>query len=359
VDVQGGFWGQRLDTNAKVTLPHNLEFIEKTGRMGIFDRAAGTARDSSDTDVSVVDSDVHKILEGAAYTLQVRPDQVDVDEIAKKVARVIAAQEKDGFLCPRVTIDDTKELWENLRKSHVLYSAGHLFESGAAWKEATGKDDLLDASVRFADLIGERFGSDGVHEVPGHQGIEMALIRLHQATGEQRYLDLCRFFLDQRGHWHGGTERVRGAKPRGADYNQDRVPLHEAKEAVGHAVRATYTYAAMTDVAMICPDHGYDHALDALWEDVVARKMYLTGASATARYYDEGFGDPYVLPNADAYAETCGTIGTVLWAHRMALLHADATRGNTILCNPVRQRHRNAEARCGRAAAARGNRLPA
>ncbi|MCH7227011.1 glycoside hydrolase family 127 protein [Haloferula sp. A504] len=324
VSVEGGFWGPRIDTNATVTLPHNLEFIEKTGRMGAFDRAAGKPTDGTDNPVSVVDSDVHKILEGAAYTLQVRPDEVDADEIARKVARVIAAQEKDGFLCPRLTVDETRERWEDLRKSHVLYSAGHLFESGVAWKQATGKNDLLEASARFADLIDKRFGPDGVHDVPGHQEIEMALIRLHQATGEKRYLDLCRFFLDQRGHVHGGTERVRGPKPRSADYNQDRVPLKEATEAVGHAVRATYTYAAMADVARICPDHGYDHALDALWEDVVARKLYLTGASASAQFYDEGFGDPYVLPNADAYGETCGTIGTALWAHRMTLLRADA-----------------------------------
>lgn len=301
VSVVGGFWGPRVTTNATVTLPHNLDFIEKTGRMGTFDRAAGVAQAKPDNDVSVVDSDVHKILEGAAYTLQLRPGQVDPDAVARQVSRVIAAQEDDGFLCPRITVKGRESRWENLRKSHVLYSAGHLFESGVAWKQATGRDDLLNASVRFADLIDGHFGPGKVHDVPGHQEIEMALIRLHQATGERRYLDLCRFFLDQRGHLHGGTERVRGTKPREADYNQDRVPLKEAEHAVGHAVRAGYTYAAMADVARIRPDHGYDHALDALWEDVVARKLYLTGASATAQYDDEGFGDPHVLPNETAY----------------------------------------------------------
>jgi DUF1680 family protein len=324
VNVDGGFWGPRVTTNAMVTLPHNFEFLEKTPRMAIFDKAAGLTPEMDIGDSYVGDSDVFKIIEGAAYMLQLRPDEIDVEHVARQVERVLAAQEEDGFLCPRVTLKKSESRWDGLRKSHVLYSAGHLFEAGVAWHEATGKADLLDASARYADLIDDRFGPGKVHDVPGHQGIEMALVRLYRATGERRYLDLCRFFLDQRGHIHGGKERVRGEKPRSADYNQDRVPLTEAKVAVGHAVRAGYTYAAMTDIAALCDDDEYRRALDRLWEDVVGRKLYITGGSATAQYYDEGFGEPYHLPNDTAYCETCGTIASVFWCHRMALLHAHA-----------------------------------
>jgi hypothetical protein len=324
VTIDGGFWGPRITTNATATVPHNLAFLEKTQRMAMFDRAAGVDSTPFDGASYVGDSDVFKIIEGAAYSLQQRPEDIDLAELERQVGRVVAAQEEDGFLCPRVTLKNPDSRWEKLRKSHVLYSAGHLFEAGVAWRDATGRRDLLQASARYADLIDRRFGPGQVHDVPGHQGIELALVRLYRSTGERRYLDLCKFFLDQRGHVHGGNGGKRGEKPRSADYNQDRVPLVEAKHAVGHAVRAGYTYAAMADIAALCGDHGYRRALDRLWEDVVERKLYITGASATAQFHDEGFGDPYVLPNDTAYGETCGTIATVFWSHRMALLHEDS-----------------------------------
>jgi len=325
VAIEGGFWGPRIDTNAKVTLPNNLKFIEQTGRITTFDHAAGVSKAPADNAVSVVDSDVYKILEGAAYTLQLRPDHVDVAEISRQVGRVIAAQEKDGFLCPRITLRGKEFRWEDLRHSHVLYSAGHMFEAGVAWQSATGKKDLLDASKGFANLIDSEFGAKGIHEAPGHQEIELALVRLYRATGEEKYLNLCRLFLEQRGHIHGSKERISGVKSRSDDYNQDRVPLAEAKEAVGHVVRAGYTYAAMADIAALQDHDGFRGALDRLWDDVVGSKLYITGSSASAQYYDEGFGDPYHLPNETAYCETCSTISNALWAQRMALLHEDAS----------------------------------
>lgn len=324
VTIDGGFWGPRVTTNATVTLPHNFDFLEKTSRLKLFDQAAGVDSTPRGEDDQAGDSDVFKIVEGAAYTLQLRPKQIDAAYLARQVGRVIAAQHDDGFLCPRLDRKDAKSRWDEMRSSHVLYSAGHLFEAGVAWHDATGNSDLLDASARCAKLIDEHYGPDKVHDVPGHQEIELALAKLYRSTGDRRYLDLSKFFLDQRGQIHFWNHASPGMKPRAADYNQDRVPLIDASRAVGHAVRAGYTYAAMADIAALYDDHAYRDALDRLWEDVIGHKMYITGGSATAQYYDEGFGDPYHLPNETAYCETCGTIANVLWSHRMALLHADA-----------------------------------
>ncbi len=321
VKVTDGFWGPRVTSIARVTVPHNFKYYESTGRLPSFDRAAGIALEKSEGEVLAGESDVFKNIEGAAYSLQLRPELVDGKDLARQVGRVIAAQEDDGFLCPRFSIENREARWEDLRKSHVLYSAGHLLESGVAYKDATNDPDLLKASARFADLIDSRFGPGKILDVPGHQEIELALVRLYQATGGKRYLDLARFFLDQRGHPHAQDG---SPKTRADDYNQDRVPLADAEHAVGHAVRAFYTYAAMTDIAALCNDDNYRNALARLWKDIVGQKLYITGASATAQYHDEGFGDPYQLPNETAYCETCGTIASALWCHRMALLHADA-----------------------------------
>jgi DUF1680 family protein len=321
VKITGGFWGPRVTSIAKVTVPHNFKYYESTGRLPSFDQAAGINSGKLEGEALAGESDVFKNIEGAAYSLQLRPAEIDGKDLARQVARVIAAQEDNGFLCPRFSIGNRESRWDDLRKSHVLFSAGHLFEAGVTYQDATGESNLLKASARFADLIDSRFGHDKVRDVPGHQEIELALIKLYQATGEKRYLNLCKFFLDQRGHPHA---RDQSGKTRSDDYNQDRVPLADAEHAVGHAVRAFYTYAAMTDIAALCDDKKYRDALDKLWQDIVGQKLYITGGSATAQYYDEGFGDPYQLPNDTAYCETCGTIASALWCHRMALLHADS-----------------------------------
>jgi hypothetical protein len=323
VKVVGGFWGPRLTTNATSTLTHNFDFLEKTPRLANFDKAAGIDKRHF-VGNAAYDSDVFKIIEGAAYSLQTRRDEVDANALSRQVGRIIAAQQPDGFLCTKFILEKSTTRWDDNRKSHLLYSAGHLFEAGVAYFDATGKRNLLEASCRYADLIDARFGPGKVYDVPGHQEIELSLVKLYRATGEQRYLKLGKFFLDQRGYVQGGSERVRAEKPRSDDYDQDRVPLIEETRAVGHAVRAGYTYAAMADMAALYGDRNYAQALDRIWQDVVERKLYITGASATGQYDDEGFGDPYCLPNETAYCETCGTAATVLWSQRMALLHGDA-----------------------------------
>lgn len=325
VEVEGGFWGKWVTRNAEVTLPHNFEFLEENGNLPDFDRAAGKEVEGPYRGHAPNDSNVFKVIEGAAWSLIQRPELVDEQELARQVERVVAPQQADGYLCTEFILKPEEDRWGRLRYDHVLYSAGHLLEAGVAWKQATGREELLTASRRYADLIDATFGEGKRLAVPGHQEIEMALIRLYDETGEQRYLELCRFFLEQRGHLHEQPERVRGEKPRAADYNQDRVPLAELREAKGHAVRAGYTYSAMTDMELRAPESvAYEDSLNALWKDVVERKTYLTGASATAQYHDEGFGDPYVLSNEHGYAETCGSVAAVMWAHRMALLHGDA-----------------------------------
>lgn len=325
VQVEGGYWGPWVTRNAEVTLPHNFAYLEENGNLPDFDRAAGKEVEGPYRGHAPNDSNVFKVLEGAAWSLLQRPELVDEAAVAKQVERVMAPQQKDGYLCTEFILKPDEDRWGSLRSDHVLYSAGHLLEAGVAWKQATGRENLLQASRRYADLIDASFGEGKRLGVPGHQEIEMALIRLYDETGEQRYLELSRFFLEQRGHLHGQAQRVRGEKPRSADYNQDRVPLAELREARGHAVRAGYTYAAMADMELRDPGgSAYDASLDALWRDVVERKSYLTGASATAQFHDEGFGEPYVLPMAHGYAETCASVAAVMWNHRMALLKADA-----------------------------------
>lgn len=250
------------------------------------------------------------------------------------IARMAAAQEKDGYLSTYFTCKEPDQKWVNLHKSHELYCAGHFFEAAVAYKEATGKRTMLDAAVKLADYINSVFGPEKRHATPGHEEIELALVKLYRATGEQRYLDLCRFFLDQR----GTPERLKNeyeGKPlqgpefgpkrnRPPEYQQDHKPVVDQREAVGHVVRAGYLYAGMTDVAANTGLTVYDLALKAIWQDVVSKKLYITGTMGTSQYHDEGFGDPYLLPNESAYCETCASVANLLWNHRMALLYADA-----------------------------------
>ena len=255
----------------------------------------------------------------------------------------MAAQQDDGYLNTYFTIEEKEKKWENLRQWHELYCAGHFFEAAVAYYQATGKRKILDAAIKFADLIDSIFGPGKRYDVPGHQEIELALIKLYRLTGEKRYLNLSKFFLDERGYAHGTERKSFNSKGaiRHKDWPlnreeriklrlirngrmQDHKPLIEQYEAIGHAVRAGYVYSGMADVTMLTPAPGYVKSLDYLWSDVVKKKLYITGGIGTAQYHDEGFGDPYKLPNEKAYCETCAAVANIFWNHRLNLLHGEA-----------------------------------
>ncbi len=313
VRIEDAFWAPRQKVTRDKTLPHNFKMCEETGRIGNFVKAAGKMEGGFEG-YFFNDSDVYKALEGAAYALAGDSDPELMKYVDELIAKIAAAQQSDGYLNSYYILTNEPR-WSNLAHKHELYCAGHLIEAAVAHYQATGKRALLDVAVRFADLIDSLFGPDKRHDVPGHEEIELALVKLARVTGEQRYLKLAEFFLEQRG-------RAAGRELYG-DYCQDHLPVREQSEIVGHAVRAMYLYSGVADVAALTGDQGYIDAMDRIWNDVVRRKMYITGGIGPSAH-NEGFTVPYDLPNDTAYAETCASIGMILWNHRLNLLHGDA-----------------------------------
>jgi DUF1680 family protein len=320
VKVADRFWAPRLETNRRVTLPYDFKKCEETGRIDNFAKAGGLMSGEF-RGIFFDDSDVFKVIEGASYSLALHPDpQLDayLDDL---IAKIAAAQEDDGYLYTARTLNPQRpppgsgaKRWSGLVSSHELYNVGHLYEAAVAHFQATGKRALLDVAIKNADLIDRTFGPDRLRGVPGHQEIEIGLIKIYRTTGDERYLRLAKFFLDQRG-------RSDGHKLYGPNA-QDHQPVVDQTEAVGHAVRAAYMYCGMADIAALTADASYIRSLDGLWRNVVERKLYLTGGIG-ARRAGEAFGDDYELPNKGAYAETCAAIANALWNHRMFLLHGE------------------------------------
>jgi len=310
------FWAPRLETNRKVTVPYCFKKCEETGRIDNFAKAAGLMPGKFEGKY-FNDSDVYKVIEGAAYSLKSLPDaQLEkyVDGIIDKIA---AAQWEDGYLYTFYSLParQKEKRWTNTRVRHELYCAGHFFEAAVAYYQATGKRKILDVAVRLADHIDSVFGPDKKRDVPGHEEIEIGLVKLYRATGSKKYLKLAEFFLDERGRAHG--RELYGT------YCQDHKPVTEQDEPLGHAVRAGYLYCGMADVAALTGRTDYIRALDRIWLNVVSKKLYITGGiGATGK--GEAFGEDYELPNATAYCETCAAIANALWNHRMFLLEADA-----------------------------------
>jgi uncharacterized protein len=314
VKFRDAFWAPRLETNRTVTIPHDFAMCEKTGRIANFARAAG--REKGDFQgIFYDDSDVYKVIEGAAYSLATHPDPKLDKYLDDLIDTIAGAQQPDGYLYTFYTLKGLDKKFTNLKDNHELYCAGHLIEAAVAHKRATGKDSLLNVARKLADHVDSIFGADKRHDIDGHEEIELALFKLADITGERRYETLAKFFVDERGHSACGRKLT-------GKYHQDVGPVIEQKEVMGHAVRQMYLLCAMTDYAR-GGDARYAAAVDRLFDDLVGTKMYVTGGIG-ARHEGEAFGDAFELPNESAYNETCAAIGNALWNHRMNLLHADA-----------------------------------
>lgn len=322
VRLTDDFWAPRIRKNADVTIPIAFGYCATTGRIRNFEIAAKLDTGRFLTIYPFDDSDVYKIIEGASYSLQTNPDpklEAFLDTLIWKIGK---AQEPDGYLYTNRTIAEMHggeglHPWANRKRwlndsigSHELYNLGHLYEAAVAHYQATGKRSLLDIALKSAELVNRDFGWDKYRIYPGHQVIEIGLVKLYRITGEKKYLDLARFFLDVRG-------------PNGEQYNQANLKPVDQTTAVGHSVRATYMYSGMADIAALENDPKYLNAITRIWEDLIYRKIYITGGIG-ATGGNEGFADPYLLPNMTAYCETCASIGDIFFNHRLFLLHGQS-----------------------------------
>ena len=338
VKMDDSFWLPRIETNRTVTIPANFQKSEETGRISNFARAGGL-EEGPHQGRHYNDSDVFKIIEGASYSLSQTSDAELDAYLDGLIAKIAAAQEDDGYLYTIRTLGAAKgnpyagdERWDYLSASHELYNVGHMYEAAVAHYRATSKSTLLDVAIKNANLIVAHFGPGKNNDVPGHEEIEIGLAKLYQVTGKQEYLDLAKFFVDKRGHHDNRTKgNILGQHPSDdiwldnprPEYDQDHLPVVMQTEAVGHAVRALYLYSGVADVAALTGDDSYIPALDALWQNLVHQKTYLTGGLGSSRN-TEGFGPAFGLENATAYNETCAAIASILWNHRLFVLHKDA-----------------------------------
>ena len=328
VRVTGGFWQAKQEVNRAVTVPFALKQCEESGRLNNFDLAAEVMRRraAGEKDFQVTpptiypfdDTDAYKAIEGAAYVLSMQPDVALEKQLDGWIVRIAAAQEPDGYLYTFRTMhpDTPGHKWVGPQRwdldpelSHELYNAGHLYESGVAYFQATGKRTLLDVCLKNAELLWRVFGEGRRRLAPGHEIVEMGLVKLYRVTGDPRWLALAKEFLDARG-------------PGGPAYNQRHKLVIDQDEAVGHAVRANYLYAGMADVAALTGDERYFTAIRKIWENVAGKKLYLTGGVG-ALWKGEAYGADYELP-ADGYNETCAAVALMMWNHRMFLLTGDA-----------------------------------
>ena len=318
VKINDNFWSPRLSKHVSATLPVCIDQIEnQTGRIRNFENAAKGEGEHSG--IFFDDSDVYKALEGMAYSLINNPDPELEKKADEWIDKFAAAQQPDGYINTFYTLTGLDKRWTNMDK-HEMYCAGHMIEAGVAYYQATGKRKLLDVCIRMADHMMSQFGPGKRHWVPGHEEIELALVKLYQTTQEQKYLDFAYWLLEERGHGHGTMGDEGKWDP---VYYQDIVPVRQLTDISGHAVRCMYLYCGMADVAALKNDTGYIAAMDRLWDDVVHRNMYITGGIGSSRD-NEGFTEDYDLPNLDAYCETCASVGMVLWNQRMNQFTGDS-----------------------------------
>jgi len=329
VHFNDNFWLPRIKINHAVTIPASFERCESTGRVKNFEMAA-THTGKFCTVYPFDDTDIYKTIEGASFSLTLFPDKKMEDYIDSLIVKIKNAQEPDGYLYTARTINPLdvhkwagKERWEKERElSHELYNSGHLYEASAAHYHSTGKRNLLDIALKNADLVCSVFGHDKRHVAPGHEVVEMGLVKLYRITGKKEYLETAKYFIEERGHYAGYDSTSKDLWKNGA-YWQDHIPVIKQNEAVGHAVRAGYLYAAVADVAALTGDKDFIQAIDTIWNNVVRKKIYVQGGIGAVGD-GERYGGNYELPNATAYNETCAAIANVYWNHRMFLLHGES-----------------------------------
>ena len=338
VRVQGGFWGRLTALTRDVIIPYQWDVmndrvkgVPPSGVVRNFRITAGKAKGDF-TGYRFQDSDLGKWLEAVAYSLISHPD-AKLERTADRVIDLVAeAQAEDGYLDTYYQITGIDKRWTNVRDDHEMYVAGHMLEGAVAYFEATGKRKFLEVMIRNIEHIAKRFGPRRGQQrgYPGHQELELALVKLYRLEGEKRYLDLASFFIDERATTPKFYDREKKARketthwtdPLGMEYFQAHAPVREQKHAVGHAVRAMYMYSGMADVAKENGDKGLVKVLNTLWRNVVDRRMYVTGAVGSDGH-GERFTHDYDLPNETSYAETCASIGLIFWAQRMLRIDAD------------------------------------
>lgn len=328
VKLTDPFWTSRIETNRTATIPASFARCVSTGRVKNFEMAAARSGKFCTT-YPFDDTDIYKTIEGASYSLAVHPDKKLELYLDSLITIVGKAQEPDGYLYTARTIDPLhpqawagSERWVNEQNmSHELYNCGHMYEAAAAHFMATGKRNFLNIAYKNADLLVRTFGPGKRQVAPGHEIVEMGLVRLYRISGKKEYLDLAKFFIDARGK-KDYNKKSKNPFENGI-YWQDNTPVVNQGEAEGHAVRAMYLYSGMADVAALTGDKEYLAAIDKIWDNMVSKKIYVQG-SIGAVGDGERFGDNYELPNTTAYNETCAAIGNVFWNQRMFLLHGDS-----------------------------------
>ena len=340
IKIWGGFWGPRIEINRTYTIPHIYSQFEQTGRISAMklDWKEGQCNKPH----IFFDSDVAKWIEASAYSLINHPDPNLENQIDTCVDDMAKAQTSDGYINSYFLSLEPENRWTNLRDRHELYCAGHLIEAAVAYEKATGKHKLLDIMCRYVDQIEQIFGPGEYqkHGYPGHQEIELALVKLYRLTGEKRFLKLAQYFINERGkqpYYFDLEARERGEDPTqykffnygNYTYCQAHKPVREQEDVVGHAVRAMYMYSGMIDVGMEVEDYSLIRACQRLWPKLIERRMYITGGIGPTGT-NEGFTVDFDLPNETAYAETCASIALAFWAHRMVQVEPDRKYSDVI-----------------------------
>jgi DUF1680 family protein len=322
VQIHDSFWSPRQEANRTASIPLNLEMLEKSGNIRNLELAAAKATSGFRGPV-FMDSDIYKALEAASYSLATHPDSLLEKHLDDIIAKLAAAQMPDGYLDTYYIVKEPGRRWTNLRDNHELYCAGHLIEAAVAHYQATGKTSLLSVASKVADHIDSVFGPGKRMGYPGHPEIELALVKLSRATGEKRYFELARFFIENRGRKYFATEHHTPLEQYDGTYWQDDVPIREHRNIKGHAVRAAYLLSGATDVSGETGDSALLKMIQRVWRNTTGKNMYITGGIGPSAS-NEGFTHDYDLPNLTAYQETCASVALAQWNHRLALLYGDA-----------------------------------